>query len=109
MRVLKALCWFVGLLLASILIVLAAWHGQLLHAGTHGTVSWYILLTAALVIPARFLSLAGAYLAELLVVGWPRSSLRMLWRPSASVRMDMVTVVMQLLLPQRHIGYVLSF
>jgi sterol desaturase/sphingolipid hydroxylase (fatty acid hydroxylase superfamily) len=109
MRVLKALCWFVGLLLASILIVLAAWHGQLLHAGAHRAITRYILLTAALIIPARFLSLAGAYLAELLVVGWPRSSLRMLWQPSASIRMDMVTVVMQLLLPQRHIGYVLSF
>lgn len=109
MRVLKALCWFVGLLLASSLIVLAAWHSQLLHAGAHRTIGWYILLTVALVIPARFLSLAGAYLAELLLVGWPRSSLRMLCRPSASTRMDMVTVVMQLLLPQRHIGYVLSF
>lgn len=109
MRVVKALCWFLGLMLAAALIALAAWHSQLSHLGTHGVMALYVLLAASLAIPARFLSLAGAYLAELLVVGWPRSSLRMLWKPSASVRMDMVTVVMQLLLPQRHIGYALSF
>ncbi|MDE2451439.1 MAG: sterol desaturase family protein [Gammaproteobacteria bacterium] len=109
MRTLKAFCWFLALLLAATLIALAAWHGQLPHLGAHGTIAWYLLLAVALAIPARFLALAGAYLAELLLVGWPRSSLRMLWKPSASVRMDMVTVVMQLLLPQRHIGYALSF
>ncbi|HZT04078.1 MAG TPA: sterol desaturase family protein [Steroidobacteraceae bacterium] len=109
MRVLKAFCWMLCFLLAGALIALAAWHGRLQHAGTHGAIAFYLLLAVALAIPARFLSLAGAYLVELLLVGWPRSSLRMLWRPSASVRMDMVTIVMQLLLPQRYLGYALSF
>jgi sterol desaturase/sphingolipid hydroxylase (fatty acid hydroxylase superfamily) len=109
MRVLKALCWLLGLLLAWSLIVLAEWHGRLQHFGAHGVLARYLLLAAALAIPTGLLALAGAYLIELLLVGWPRSSLRMLWKPSASVRMDMVTIVMQLLLPQRYLGYVLSF
>lgn len=109
MRALKTLCWFVGLLAAWALIVLAAWQGQLRQLSAHSVVARYFLLAALLAIPARLLALAGAYLAELLLVGWRRSSLRMLWKPAASVRMDMVTIVMQLLLPQRHIGYVLSF
>ena len=113
MRPLKALCWLLGLLLASTLIVLGAWHGQLQQLGAalgvHRAIALYFLPAAALAIPARFLALAGAYLTELLLVGWARSALRMLARPSASVRMDMVSIVMQLLLPQRYIGYVLSF
>lgn len=109
MKVLKACCWTLAFLVAWALIVLAAWHGRLQHAGTHGAIAAYLLLAVALAIPARFLSLAGAYLVELLLVGWSRSSLRMLWKPSASVRMDMVTIVMQLLLPQRYLGYALSF
>jgi hypothetical protein len=83
MRHLKAFCWLVTFLLGWTLIVLA--------------------------IPARFLALAGAYLLELLLVGWRSSSLRMLWKPSASVRMDVVATIVQLLLPQRHLGYILSF
>lgn len=109
MRVLKALCWMLGLLLASTAIVIAVWHEQLQSLGTHRGIALYLLLAAALAIPAKFLALGGAYLGELLFVGWSRSSLRMLWNPSASVRMDMVTVAMTLLLPQRHLGYVLSF
>lgn len=109
MRVLKSLGWFFGMLLASSLIVLAAWHDPLSRPNLREAVTLYVLLAAALAIPARFLLLAGAYLLELLLVGWPRSSLRMLRRPSASIRMDMVTVVLQSLLPQRYIRYALSF
>jgi sterol desaturase/sphingolipid hydroxylase (fatty acid hydroxylase superfamily) len=109
MRVLKALCWFIGVLLGCALIVLAVWQGPLRHLGAHRAIALYVLLAAALSVPARFLALAGAYLIELLVAGWSRSSLRMLSQPSASVRMDMVSIVMQLLLPQRYIGYVMSF
>ena len=109
MRVLKACCWVLGFLLASTLVVLAVWHDQLHRLGVHRPIVLYSLLAAALLVPGRFLALAGAYLAELLFVGWPRSSLKMLRKPSASVRMDVVTIVMQLLLPQRYLGYVLSF
>jgi sterol desaturase/sphingolipid hydroxylase (fatty acid hydroxylase superfamily) len=108
-RVIKALCWFLGLLLACSLIVLAEWHGELRHFDTHGFIARYFVLAAVLAIPATLVALVGAYLLELLLVGWPQSSLKMLWHPSATVRMDMVTIVMQLLLPQRYIGYVLSF
>lgn len=109
MRALRTLCWCLGLLLASTVIVLAAWHDQLQRLGAHRAIALYFLLAAVLAIPARFLALGGAYLAELILIGWPRSSLRMLCRPSPSVRMDVVTVVMQLLLPQRYLGYILSF
>ena len=110
MRVLKAFCWSITFLLAWALIVLAAWHSWLQNAtAAHHTIVFYALLAAALAIPARFLALAGAYLVELLLVGWPRSSLRMLLQPSPSVRMDAVTLVMELVLPQRHISYILSF
>jgi sterol desaturase/sphingolipid hydroxylase (fatty acid hydroxylase superfamily) len=109
MRVVKSLCWALGFLLAWALILLAMWHGQLQQLGAHRVIALYFVLIAVLAIPAKFLALAGAYLVELLLVGWRRSSLRMLWKPSASVRMDMVTIFMQLLLPQRYIGYVLSF
>ena len=109
MRVIKTFFWLFSFLLAWALVGLAAWRGQLEHLGSHGAIAFYVLLTAALAVPARFLSLAGAYLIELLLLGWPRSSLRMLWKPSPSVRMDMVTIVMQLLLPQRYLGYALSF
>lgn len=109
MRPLKAICWVFGFLLAWTLIVLAVWHGQLEHLREHHAIAFYSLLAAALAIPARFLALGGAYLVELLLVGWPRSSLRMLGKPSASVRMDALIVAMQLVLPQKHIGYVLSF
>ena len=108
-RVVETLCWILGLLLASAAVVVAVWHDQLPHPGTHRIIGPYLLLAAALAIPANLLALGGAYLAELLLVGWSRSSLRMLQSPSASVRMDMVTVIMTLLLPQRHLGYVLSF
>ena len=109
MRLLKSCCWSSAFLLAWALILLAAWRGQLQHLAAHGAMARWFLLAAALAVPARLLALTGAYLLELLAVGWPRSSLRMLWQPSASVRMDMVTIVMQLLLPQRYLGYVLSF
>jgi sterol desaturase/sphingolipid hydroxylase (fatty acid hydroxylase superfamily) len=109
MKVLKALCWFLGLLLAAGLVALAEWHGEVRHLDTHGLIARYFLLAAVLAVPATLLALVGACLLELLLVGWPRSALRMLWHPSATVRVDMVTIVMQLLLPQRYLGYVLSF
>lgn len=111
MRHLKAFCWLVAFLLGWTLIVLAVWQGPLRHLGAHRTLALYLLLPLVLVlaIPARFLALAGAYLLELLLVGWRSSSLRMLWKPSASVRMDVVATIVQLLLPQRHLGYILSF
>src|SRR6185312_16484463 len=68
-----------------------------------------LLLAMLLMIPAKLLALAAAYLLELLGVGWSRSSLRMLWRPQASVRLDILAIVTMLLLPQRHLGYLLSF
>ncbi len=109
MRVLKASGWALAFVFASLLIVLALWQTQLRHVGHHRELALYFLLAVALAIPARFLALAGAYLLELLLVGWPNSSLRMLWKPAATVRADIVAIVMQFLLPHRYLGYILSF
>jgi sterol desaturase/sphingolipid hydroxylase (fatty acid hydroxylase superfamily) len=109
MRILKAFSWLVVFLAAWSLIVLALWQGPLRHIAAHGGLALYLALPLVLAIPARFLALTGAYLLELLLVGWQGSALRMLWKPSASVRMDIVAILTQLLLPHRHLGYVLSF
>lgn len=109
MGVLQAFCWLTAFLLAWALIVVALWRGPLRHLGAHEALALYLLLPLVLAVPAKLLALAAAYLLELLLVGWRRCALRMLWKPSASVRMDIVAILVQLLLPHRHLGYVLSF
>jgi sterol desaturase/sphingolipid hydroxylase (fatty acid hydroxylase superfamily) len=106
---LRLLGWLVGLLFAGCLAAMTALHPQLqqLVAG-HRHVALLLWLSLLLSIPARFLAPAAAYLLELLLVGWSRSSLRMLWRPAPSVKLDLLSILM-LLLPHRHLGYLLSF
>jgi len=110
MKQLKLLGWSCGFLFACGLVVAVRWHSELRSfAGAHRDVGFYLLLAVLLMIPAKFLALTAAYLLELLGVGWSRSSLRMLWRPQASVRLDIVAILTMLVLPQRHLGYLLSF
>lgn len=107
---LKFVGWLLGLLLACAMVVLVRWHGELQQfASAHRDVALFVLLALLLTIPARFTALAACYLIELLFVGWERSSLRMLWAPRASVRLDILAIVMTLLFPSRHLGYLLSF
>lgn len=109
MQHIKRLAWLLCFLLAWALIALAMWHSQLQHLGAHRKLLLYFLLAVALMVPARFLALAGSYVVELLLVGWSRSSLRALWKPSPSVRMDIVATCIQTVLPHRYLGYVFSF
>jgi sterol desaturase/sphingolipid hydroxylase (fatty acid hydroxylase superfamily) len=110
MQKLKLLGCLISFLFACALVVLVRWHGELQNfAGAHRDVTFYLLLALVLAIPARIIALAAAYLLEVLLVGWSRSSLKMLWEPQASVKLDMVSIMVMLLLPHRRLGYLLSF
>jgi sterol desaturase/sphingolipid hydroxylase (fatty acid hydroxylase superfamily) len=100
----------ISFLLACALASTVAWHPQLQAFLTaHRDLSFYLLLAVLVSIPARFVGLGAAYLLELLVVGWSRSSLRMLVKSQPSVRLDVLAILTMLLLPHHRIGYLLSF
>ncbi len=106
----KLLGWWSSFLLACALVVVATSHEQLKTVpDAHGYVAFYLLLAFLLAIPATILMLVAGYLLELLLVGWSRSSLRMLWQPRASVRLDVLSIMTMLMLPQRHLGYLMTF
>ena len=110
MKQLKLLGWSCSFLFACGLVVLVRWHEELRGvAAAHHDVLFYLLLALVLVVPAKIIALVAAYLLELLAVGWQRSSLRMLWRPQPSVRLDVLSIITMLMLPQRYLGYLLSF
>ena len=110
MRGLKLLGWSLTLLSAFGLAVLVRWHGEIqTFAHTHQNLTFYVFLSLLLTIPARFIALASVYLIELLLVGWSRSSLRMLRAPGASVKLDLLATVATVLFESRHLGYLLSF
>jgi sterol desaturase/sphingolipid hydroxylase (fatty acid hydroxylase superfamily) len=110
MEKLKSLGWLLSLLFACGLVLLVRWHGELQDfAGAHHDLAYYFALAFLLAIPARIIALAAAYLLELLFVGWSRSSLKMLWEPRTSVRLDVLSILVMLLLPQKHLRYLLSF
>lgn len=110
MRNLKVLLWWLGLAFTCGLVLVVGAYGRLeAFAHEHRALTLYLLLAVLLVIPAKIIALVAVYLIELLFVGWQRSSLRMLWKPGASVRLDILSTVIMLLLPQRYIGYLLSF
>jgi sterol desaturase/sphingolipid hydroxylase (fatty acid hydroxylase superfamily) len=107
---LKLLILPLGFLVGLILLIVATTPGHLQNlVSAHRGLGFYLLLAALLAIPARILVLAASYLLELALVGWSGSSLRMLWRPEASVKVDVLGIIMMILLPQRLLGYLLSF
>jgi sterol desaturase/sphingolipid hydroxylase (fatty acid hydroxylase superfamily) len=109
-RSLKTICWAFGFSFACGLAVLIRWHAEIQdYAAAHRGVTVYVLLGLFLTIPARFVGLFAGYLLEFLLVGWDRSSIKLLWHPQASVRLDIISIFMTLLLPHRRLGYVLSF
>jgi sterol desaturase/sphingolipid hydroxylase (fatty acid hydroxylase superfamily) len=92
------------------LVVLVKWHGEIqAYAAAHHGIAFYVLVALFLTIPVRILGLFAGFLLEFLFVGWDRSSLKLLWRPQASVRLDVISVFTMLLLPHRRLGYLLSF
>ena len=110
MRKLKVLAWSLGLLFSCGLAVLVRWHAEIqTYAQSHRNLTFFVVLALLLAIPARFIALAAVYLIELLLVGWSRSSLRMLCAPQASVKLDLLATLATVLFESRHLGYLFSF
>jgi sterol desaturase/sphingolipid hydroxylase (fatty acid hydroxylase superfamily) len=110
MKHLKFFGWLFGLVFACALIVLVKWHGEILgYAHAHRDIPFYLLLGLILIVPARIIALLATFWLELSLVGWSRSSLKTLCSPSASVRLDILSIFIMLLLPHRYLGYLLSF
>jgi sterol desaturase/sphingolipid hydroxylase (fatty acid hydroxylase superfamily) len=103
----KRLAWWLCLLFACAMLLVTG-TVQIQHlADAHRSARFYLLLSLLLAIPTSIVTLAAGYLLEGLLVGWSRSSFKALLKPSASVRLDMVSIAM-VLLPHRRLGYVLS-
>jgi hypothetical protein len=110
LRSLKNVCWALSFSIACGLVVLVKWHAEIQdYAAAHRGIALYVLLGLFLAIPARIVGLIAAYWLELLFVGWERSSIKLLWKPQASVRLDIISIFLTLLLPHRRLGYLLSF
>ena len=108
MRKIKLLAWLFCLIFVCGLILLPAARGHLEHfISEHRGVPMYVLLALLLAIPAKIVTMVTAFLFELLLVGWSRSSLKTLWEVRASVKLDALSIAMSLL-PLRGVGYVLS-
>jgi sterol desaturase/sphingolipid hydroxylase (fatty acid hydroxylase superfamily) len=109
-RSLKNICWALSFSFACGLVVLIRWHGEIQdYAVAHRGIAFYALLGLFLTIPVRFVGLFAGYLLEFLFVGWERSSIKLLWKPQASVRLDIISILLTFLLPHRQLGYLLSF
>jgi sterol desaturase/sphingolipid hydroxylase (fatty acid hydroxylase superfamily) len=108
MRKIELFAWLLCFPIACGLVLLAAGTGHLQHlAGAPQGVSFRLLLSLLLAIPASILMLAAALLFEWLGVGWSRSSLKTIWEARASVKLDVVANAMTLL-PLGRVGYILS-
>jgi sterol desaturase/sphingolipid hydroxylase (fatty acid hydroxylase superfamily) len=108
MRKIKLLAWLFCLIFVCGLILLPAARGHLEHfISEHRGVPMYVLLALLLAIPAKIVTMVTAFLFELLLVGWSRSSLKTLWEARASVKLDALSIAMSLL-PLRGVGYILS-
>jgi sterol desaturase/sphingolipid hydroxylase (fatty acid hydroxylase superfamily) len=108
MRKVKLLAWLLCFIFVCGLILLPAGRGYLQQfVSAHRGVSIYLLLAFLLAIPASLVTLVTAFLFEWLLLGWSRSSLKILWEARASVKLDALSITMNLL-PLGRLGYILS-
>lgn len=101
----KRVAQFFGFLLACGLLFVTA--NQVQHFAAAHRSSPLILLSFFLVIPTGILGLAAGYLFEASLLGWSRSSLKALRHASASVRLDVLCMTLNLL-PYKLPSYLLS-
>jgi sterol desaturase/sphingolipid hydroxylase (fatty acid hydroxylase superfamily) len=104
----KRLAWWLCLFLACALLVVTGTTRVQQFASAHHGVAAYVLLTFLLAIPTSLVTLACGYLFELLLIGWSRSSLKILWEGRASVKLDALSIAM-MMIPHKRLDYVLSF
>jgi sterol desaturase/sphingolipid hydroxylase (fatty acid hydroxylase superfamily) len=96
-----------GLLIAFGLLAITGSVQLQQFVGAHGGATFHVPLLILLAIPGSIVTLASAYLIEGLLVGWRDSSLKTLGEASGSVRLDVLSVALELL-SLRRLGYVLS-
>jgi sterol desaturase/sphingolipid hydroxylase (fatty acid hydroxylase superfamily) len=107
MAKIKRLVCSIGLLFAFGLLAITGSTQLQQLVGAHGGAPLHVLLLLLLAIPVSLVTLASAYLIEGVLVGWRNSSLKTLGEASGSVRLDVLSVALELL-PFRRLGYVLS-
>jgi sterol desaturase/sphingolipid hydroxylase (fatty acid hydroxylase superfamily) len=98
--------WLCILFACGLLIVTGTDQFQHLAIAHRGAPS-YLLLSLILAVPVGVVTLAAGYLLEASLLGWSRSSLKMLRESPASVRLDALCMTMALL-PLKLPGYLLS-
>jgi sterol desaturase/sphingolipid hydroxylase (fatty acid hydroxylase superfamily) len=97
-----------GCFLAACGLVAITGSGYLQRFATaHRDTPAYLLLFLILAIPSSVSSIVSAYVLEGLFVGWKRCSFRKVGESSASVRLDLLAVGMELL-SLRRLSFVLS-
>jgi sterol desaturase/sphingolipid hydroxylase (fatty acid hydroxylase superfamily) len=103
----KHLAWALGIVFACGLLLLPGNGALQRFAIAHQGVAIYALVPLLVAIPASIVTFAAAFLLEWLFVGWSRSSLKSVTDAPASVRLDILSVVMNLV-SHSWLGYVLS-
>jgi sterol desaturase/sphingolipid hydroxylase (fatty acid hydroxylase superfamily) len=103
----KRLIWLISFLLpCGLLVVSGSAHlHQLVSARSEAP--FFLAVSFFWVIPASLITLVAGYQIEWLLVGWSHSSLKLLWEGRASVKLDVLSMAMNLL-PHRLLGYALS-
>jgi sterol desaturase/sphingolipid hydroxylase (fatty acid hydroxylase superfamily) len=103
----RRIVWAAGFLFAFALLAISGSTRLQEFAAAHGGGSFHVLRPLLVAVPAGIATLASAFLLEGLVVGWRRSSLKLLGEASGSVRLDVLAVALDLL-PLGRLGYILS-
>jgi sterol desaturase/sphingolipid hydroxylase (fatty acid hydroxylase superfamily) len=103
----KRLAWVLAFVIVCGMLV-ASGSAQLHRfVSAHATTSLFLALSFFWAIPTSLITLMAGYQIEWLLLGWSRSSLKVLWEGRASVRLDALSIAMNLL-PHKLLGYVLS-
>jgi sterol desaturase/sphingolipid hydroxylase (fatty acid hydroxylase superfamily) len=97
-----------AMILAIVALVLITSSSLLQHlVRTHEKAPYFFLLSFLVGVSATFTAMLAAYLLELLLTGWVGSSLEALWKGRASVKLDVLAVLVTQL-PHKHLDYILS-
>jgi len=107
MTSIRRLLWWLAFIVVCGALLVSGTDQLRQFASAHPNLPAHLLLAALLAIPTSIVTLAVGFALEALLVGWSRSSLRMLGGAPASVRLDALCMAI-VLLPTRALTYVLS-